>query len=307
MLEDLFSRLAIMYAIILSGIVMRRLASKRIDAPAKMLSRLLISILVPLVIFSSTVQFSITLMDSRLILLSSSVFLFSSILAYVFMRMLRLRGGAVGPFVLNSINANELYLPLPIVYALYSTTGMAYSTLFLLIFNMATALYFIPLYSYYSDVPREKGAFLKSVFLFPPFVASIIGLALLGLGFTMPTPLVQPMSYISQATTYLALLFVGINIRLEGNNWLSKPILGVAGIRLILSPLIIFGLLKLLNLSELWGAILIIHAGMPPAVNNILFTDYFNLDRKLTATIVAETTVLTLATLPMLIFLGGIL
>ena len=296
-------KLGIMYALILVGIVIRRRV-KGIDGFTKVISKLLINVLVPVVIFSSTMQFSITLIDVRIILFSCSIFFFSSVLAYVFLRILRLKGDAVGPFVLNSVNANQLYLPLPIIFALYGSVGLAYSTLFLFIFNVATTFYFIPLYSYYSSERRKKGTFLLRFLLFPPFIASVLGLISLSLSYTFPQQVVQPASYIGQLTTYLALLFVGLNIKLERGNWLSRPVLGVSAIRLLILPLLIFGLLKSLGLIEIWGSILIIHAGMPPAVNNIIFTDYYGLDKKLTATIVAETTLFTLLTLPLLIFLG---
>jgi predicted permease len=115
------------------------------------------------------------------------------------------------------------------------------------------------------------------------------------------------MSYVGQVTTYLALLFVGLNVSLEGKRWFSKPILGVATVRLLALPMALFGLMKCLGLKEVWTEVIIIHSGMPPAVNNIILADYFGLDKKLMATIVTETTALALLALPLLICLVEIL
>jgi len=303
MIEELLFKIGIMYALIVAGIIFRHLV-KRIESFLKLFSKLLITFLVPVVIFSSTVQFSIPLLDFRFMFLSSVFYIFSSAFAYLFVKGSRLKGASVGPFILNSINANELYLPLPIIYALYDASGLTYSTLFLLIFNIATSFYFIPLYAYYSAIQKEKSKVLGKVLFFPPFIASLVGFTLLMLGFRFPPPFIQPFSYLSQLTTYLALFFIGVNITLRSARWFSRIVLGVAVIRLLLVPLSTFILLKVLGLKEMWSTILIIHAGMPPAINNIIFANHFDLNTQLTAKIVAETTVLALITLPMLIFLG---
>lgn len=304
--EDLLLRLGIIYGLILVGVVLKR-SVKDVDALTRMLSALLVNLLFPIVVFISITQFTEAIRDLRISLFSASIYLFSSVLAYVVLRMLGQRGKAVGPFVLASILLNGFYLPFPIVYALYGVEGTSYSTIHLLIANVVTAFYVYPLYSYYSSVNQKRSKLVRKVLLFPPFVASILGFLCLGLGFTFPKWLVQPGSYFGQLTTYLALIFVGLNISLEGKNWFSKPTIAVAIIRLLALPLIIFGLMKSLGLKEVWSMAIIIYAGMPPAINNIILADHFGLDKKLMATIVTVATVLTLLTLPMLIYLGGCL
>jgi predicted permease len=302
-IDDLSSRLLIMYSLIVAGIAIR-LLFRHIDGLVKVLSSLLNYVMVPAVVFFSTVQFIAALIDLKIILFSASIFFFSSIVAYTFLKVLRLKPTEAGPFILNSLNPNEIYLALPIVYALYGSVGLGYSTVFLMVYNILGAFYFIPLYAYYANMSLDRGIIITGLLLFPPFISQILGLIFLGLGLTLPQLAVQPAAYISQATTYLALVFIGLNLKLKGNTWLSKPVLTVSAIRLIIIPLIMFGLLRYASLNEVWCAIIIIHAGMPPAVNNIIYTFHYNLDIKLTATIVAESTFLTLFTLPIIMFLG---
>lgn len=297
-------RLGIIYALILTGVSLKLLI-KSVDALTRTLSILLINFLLPVAVFASITQLGEVIYDPIISIFSVSIFPLSSVVAYLFLRTLKQKGRLVGPFILASANPNAFLLPFPIIYALHETEGLPYSTLFLLIANIATVFYIYPLCSYYSSRDRRKSmTLIKRILLFPPFVTSVLGFVFLGFGITFPQRLVQPASYFGQLTTYLSLLFVGLNISLEGSSWFSKPVLGVATVRLLASPLIIFGLIKSLGLKEVWSEVILIHSGMPPAVMNIILADHFGLGKKLMATIVTEVTALTLLTLPLLIYLG---
>lgn len=259
----------------------------------------------PVVIFTSIAQFSEAFSDYRIILFSLLIFFLSSIVAFLFFKTLKKGGRVVGPYILASVNPNGFYLPFPIVYALHSVEGLSYSTVYLLTANIVNAFYIYPLYSHFSGSNQREGTPLtKRILLFPPFIASILGFAFLSSGFSLPQQLSQPASQIGQLTTYLALLYVGLNVNLEVDDWFSRPVLGVAVVRLLVMPLVIFGLMRTLGLREVWSAVIIIHSGMPPAVANIILADHFGLDKKLMATIVTEATAVTLLTLPLLIYLG---
>lgn len=301
--EDLFLRLGIIYGLILIGLALKR-SVRDVNALTRTLSVLLVNLLFPMVVFISITQFTEAIRDFRISLFSVSIYLLSSVLAYIVLRVLGQRGKAVGPFILASILPNGFYLPFPIAYALHGVEGTSYSTIHLLIASIVTAFYVYPLYSYYSSVSQKRVKLIRRVLLFPPFMASVLGFLCLSLGFTFPEWFAQPGSYFGQLTTYLALIFVGLNIDLEGDNWFSKPTLAVVVLRLLALPLIMFGLMKYLGLKEVWSMVIIIYAGMPPAVNNIILADHFGLNKKLMATIVTVTTVLTLLTLPLLIYLG---
>ncbi len=304
LIGPLLLRLGIIYALILIGVALRRLIPS-VDRLTKMLSLLLVNLLMPVVILSSIIRFSEAFSDYRIALFSASIFFLSFVLAYFLFGTFKGKGIDVGPYILASINPNGFYLPFPIVYALFDVEGLSYSTVYLLIASVANAFWVYPLYSLYSSKNRsEETSLAKRILLFPPFIASIFGFILLSLGFTLPEQFMQPASYFGQFVTYLALIFVGLNITAGTESWLSKPIFGVVAVRLLLLPLTIFGLMGSLGLKEGWSAVIIIHAGMPPAVNNIILADHFGLDKKLMAKIVTETTALTLLTLPLLIILG---
>lgn len=147
--------LGIIYALILTGMVLKLLI-KGVDALTRTLSILLINFLLPVVVFTSITQFNEAVGDLRIFTFSASIFLLSSVVAYLFLRLLKHRGRTVGPFILASVNPNGLYLPFPIVYALHSAEGLSYSTLFLLTANIATVFYVYPLYSYYSSSEQRK-------------------------------------------------------------------------------------------------------------------------------------------------------
>jgi len=303
MIGDLFLRLGIIYALILIGVILKR-STELAKVLTKAISIFLIYFSLPVVIFTSIAQFSEAFSDLRILIFSASIFFISSIVAYILFRILKERGTDSAPFVLTSINPNGFYLPFPIVYALYDMKGLTYSSVYLLTANIINASYIYPLYSYYSNSDKRKSvALTRKILLFPPFLASILGFVFLGLGLPFPEQLTQPISYFGQFTTYVALLFVGLSTGILREGWFSKSTLGVVSIRLVMVPLMLFGLMKFLGLREIWSQVIIIHSGMPPAVNNIILADHFNLDRKRVAAIVTEATALSLLTLPLLLYL----
>lgn len=304
MIDNLFLRLGIIYALILTGVVFKRLI-KEVDSLIKNISFLLSNLLMPVAVFTSITQFSEAFNDFRIPLFSVFIFFLSFIVAFFVFKIIKRKGGSVGPFILASVNPNGFFLPFPIVLALYNVEGISYSTVYFFIANFVNAFCIYPLYSYYSNIYQKKGfSFIRSILFFPPFIASVLGFVFLSSGFLLPERLVQPAFYFGRLTTYLALLFVGLNINLEVKDWFSRPIFGVGIVRLLLSPLLVYSLIKFLGFKEVWSQVIIIHSGMPPAVNNIILADYFGLDRKLMAKIVTELTALTLLTLPLLIYLG---
>ena len=68
-----------------------------------------------------------------------------------------------------------------------------------------------------------------------------------------------------------------------------------------------FGLIKAFNFNSVWSKVILIQAGMPPAINNIILADHFGLDKKLIANLVTETTALALVTIPILTYFAEIL
>ena len=84
-----------------------------------------------------------------------------------------------------------------------------------------------------------------------------------------------------------------------------KISIGCGECQVLIVPLVLFGLMQYLGLIGVWGSVILIHSGMPPAVNNIILADHFRLDKKLMAKIVTEVTALSLLTLPLLLYLGN--
>jgi predicted permease len=301
--ENLFWRLGTIYALILLGSVLKKFV-KGIDSLTNVISSTLINFFVPIVVFSSITQLGQNIGDQRLAFFSVLIFILSSVLAYFFSRFLS-GPHVVGPFVLSIINLNSIYLPFPIVHAVYGNEGLLYSTFFFFIANIFTVFYVYPLYSYYSLLEKKSGAVIKKVLFFPPFLASIGGFLFLGFGVVLPNAFTLFTDFLSQLTTYIALLFVGLNISLKWKGWLSKSTVGVMAIRLLIVPLIIFFCLKFLRYDEVWSKVIIIFSGMPPAVNNIIFAHHFGLNEQFMAKIVAEVTTAALLLLPFLLTLGN--
>jgi len=72
-------------------------------------------------------------------------------------------------------------------------------------------------------------------------------------------------------------------------------------LRLLISPLLAFGLARLLGLSDLSMRVVVLEASMPTAVNMVLYSLEFDARPGFVAGVVVVTTVLSLATLALLL------
>lgn len=140
---------------------------------------------------------------------------------------------------------------------------------------------------------------------FPPFLAIILTLVLLGLNIQFPADVALILSYNSPLTTYLALVSVGLGVGVRFSLWDIRTALNVIVIRQLIIPLIIFPFILISTLSQVPIQVLILESLMPPAVLTVVYASGFNLDVEIAATTVTVGTLLLLPLIPALPFILG--
>ncbi|MCR4404191.1 MAG: AEC family transporter [Candidatus Acetothermia bacterium] len=151
--------------------------------------------------------------------------------------------------------------------------------------------------------PRAFAQVLKTPLLY----AVAAGMALRQSGLWLPEYLVRPLSMLSQAAIPVLMILLGLQLsqvrlgrqlKLRGVGWATA-------LRLLGAPLLSWPLLALLRIDGLLGRVLLIEASTPAAVNSLLLAIEYGRDPELVSSIVLLTTVLSSATLPVILMLSG--
>ena len=137
----------------------------------------------------------------------------------------------------------------------------------------------------------------------PPIWAFVLGICTQQLGLTY-RPLVNATWFIGQATIPVTLFVLGMTIPWR-NLVPRSEILSAAGVKLLATPLIVWGAASVLfpAMGEAQYAS-VVEACTPPMVTALLLADRFRLDAAATALLIGWATILFWLTLPLVMALG---
>lgn len=154
-----------------------------------------------------------------------------------------------------------------------------------------------------SSSSRSIRAAAAQVMHVPAVYAALAGLAVNFLQLTPPTEILRPIELLGEAAVPTMLVVLGLQLarmtHIENINLVS---IGV-GLRLVLSPLVAFGLVLLLGLQAPASTAVIMQASMPVAVMTIVYSTEFGLDDQYASSTVVASTLLSPITLSILILL----
>jgi hypothetical protein len=212
-----------------------------------------------------------------------------------------------GTTVLNSTFLNSMFLPFPLIYALYGDISFAVliSIPIMIVHNTLGVL----LASYFG---RGKGGFsvILDALKFPPLIAFVIGVLLRPFSGSITSSLIfGPVENLGLLAVYLSLIFVGMHLPISKN---SLKIFNNRGTgltvlnRMLISPLIGVLLILGFGLGGLLARTLLIMSLMPPASTNMIIAARFSLDRKATSQSIFLLSFLSLAVV-LALGLAGIL
>jgi len=148
---------------------------------------------------------------------------------------------------------------------------------------------------------------VKAVFSLPSIYAMAAALFLRGTGLALPEGIAKGFSMIAQAYSPVVLIALGAQMLSVKSAKLSAASLrtfwaGMA-LRMLASPLIAWGLLTLLGIEGILKAVLIVEASMPVAINSVILAERFDAAPKTVSTGILWSTLISFATLPVLIAL----
>lgn len=298
----ILNTVTVMFLLIMLGYVIMRFGGVQ-ENFVQFVSFLLINVAAPAIIivffqisYSSDMLHKIWLMTGYSFLIHFTLMALSGIVYY---RMPQARRSVMS---FAAVFPNIVFMGFPIFEALFGPIGIFYVSIFLLPHNLI-------LWTYGQSIFLPKMGFktLKQV-LNPPFVAVIIGLIFFVLQFELPVPVYNSMDMLGRMTTPLAMILAGCKMAQSSLKEVLTDLGALLGslIRLILTPLITYGLLMLIGADPLLAKICIMVETMPVAALGVVQAEKLGGDSVLMSRCMAMSTILSLVTIPIaaLLLLG---
>lgn len=264
------------------------------------LTRVGFYVLTPAVVFTSIVNSTLTRDDMTLIAehAASHMLLMGLIGAALFSLRLFREQRTVLSLGAMFYNAGNYGFPLMLLAFGDWAVGVIAIVLLVQTFLMFT----VGLFALIGGEVGVRGAVSRFLKL-PVLYALLLGSVMRAFDLSLPPQLGMPVERISDAFIALALITLGAQLaRVELAGELPS-ISAITVVRLIVSPLLAAALVLLLGIPQDMGAVLVLGAGLPAAVNIFIMAREFDSEAEFASQMVFWTTVLSAITIPIVLYI----
>ena len=223
-----------------------------------------------------------------------------------------------GALAFTATYPNALLYPFPIILAILGEDAIFYAAIFVFLAMVIRNTFGIFMGSWYTptgqgsedEAPVVKfklTALIRSMFKFPPFLAVIAGFILHSLIGPEAIGNFPGLDIAKPIALYGSLLLVGVSFRdlsdLNPQNLFSRSTYRVSVTRFLVAPILALIPIILFQLESLVALPLLIQSMAPPAVSNIIYGTFFDLNESLMSTIITIVTLIALIVLPVELFI----
>lgn len=280
----------------------------------KSISSLITKVALPASIFVSVLKYltrdSLAELSGSLIYPAISVII-GYLIAYLLVKLLKIRPGRRGIFMNAVVNANTIFIGLPLNIALFGEKSLPYFLVYYIINTVSTwafGVFLIQNDDPTRDKSSEKRKFNWKKLLPPPLIGFIVGLIFLLFNIPVPSFIDATLGYVGSIVTPLSLIYIGIvlyDAGLSSIRFERDTILALVG-RFILSPVLL--ILTILigthsfgaDLPKLLSQTLIVQSATPMLAVLPILANESNGDVKYATNLVVSSTVLFIIVVPIL-------
>ena len=278
------------------------------------LSRLIMNVALPASIFVSVMKY-LTL--DKLISLSGGLlytfvaFIMGYIVAYIAVILFKVRPGRRGTMINTFVNANTIFIGLPLNVALFGDQALPYFLIYYITNTIST--WTLGVYLMTSDSKsgqsKETTKFDWKKLLPAPLVGFLVALLFLILRIPIPDFATNTLTYVGNIVTPLSLIYIGIVLAKAGLNTIAfdkDTIVTLVG-RFILAPLIMLLVLKFFsqNMATVEFKTFMIQSATPALAVLPILANQGKGDVEFSTNVVTLSTVLFIVVIPILQTLLG--
>ena len=268
------------------------------DLDMQTLARVNIYALLPALVLNSLAQTTLALGSALAIV---ATFLLNTALLYLLAvglgRRLALSLDEQQSLIATTLFANVGNMGLPFILFALGEAGLERAVVYLVGSSVMIA-------SVFPIVLKGAGvrAGISFTLRLPVFWAAMVGIGLQAASGVVPVPLERGIAILGQGAIPLALLTLGVQLARTQLVFGPYELLG-SGVRLVVSPLLAYGLGTGLGLQGLDRQVVVLQAAMPVAVNSLIWVTELGGDRVRVARTIVLSTFLSVFTLPVVLWL----
>lgn len=272
------------------------------------ISKLIMNIALPASIFVSVMEY---LTVDRLIKLSSGLVyvalatILGYIIAYILVKALKIRAGRRGTFINTFVNANTIFIGLPLNIALFGDKATEYFLVYYIINTISTWTLGIYLMTTDSQVQSKTTvSFDWKKLLPPPLIGFLVAIVFLLAKIPVPQVMTKTLTYVGNIVTPLSLIYIGIVLAKAGLasvKFDKDSVYALFG-RFLIAPLLMMIVLKTIgtNLPDLEAQTFMLQSAVSSLAVMPILAHQGSGDVEYAANIVTLSTVLLVVVIPSL-------
>jgi malonate transporter len=196
---------------------------------------------------------------------------------------------------------NTGFVALPILHAIYGQPAVlpaAVATVFVAAVMFPATVVLLESDRHSDGTPSVgSAALVKQILLNPMVLSTLVGLAWTIVGLPIPAPVAAYLNIIAAALTPCALFAIGLGLSVDGLWSNLRASVALAAVKLVIMPLIVYGLCKVTGLDPLYTIAAVVCAAVPTAKTMYVLAHEYKVEEPMVAATVSITTVLSVATL----------
>jgi predicted permease len=202
--------------------------------------------------------------------------------------------------ILTSAVSNNGNMGIPISFFAFGDIGLALGSIYYVVTSFLSNTFGVVIAS--AGQTAVATALGQSVQV-PVLYSAALGLLLNLVQFELPEPLFRAIDLLADAAIPGMLILLGIQLRKAPLTKVPWVILRSTAVRLIAGPILAWLLCLLLSIDGAERNVLILQAGMPTAVMAAVLSTEYDTEPELVATVILVSTLLSMATLSVLLWL----
>ena len=196
---------------------------------------------------------------------------------------------------------NTGFVALPVLEAIYGPRAVlpaAIATVFVAVVMFPLAVILLELGQRDVDGARTPPMVtVRHIVLNPMVISTLIGMLLSALGLRMPAPVTTYLNILADALTPCALFAIGLGLSIDGLRATIGRSSLLMVIKLVLMPLIVYGLSVALRLDPLYTIAAVICAAVPTAKTAYILAGEYRCEETMVASTVSLTTLASVISL----------
>ncbi|HEX2985223.1 MAG TPA: AEC family transporter [Caproiciproducens sp.] len=195
------------------------------------------------------------------------------------------------------------FMGLPLVQSVLGDAGVAYASMFMLLYN-----FFVWTHGYSLMSGSRKLNWTK-ILTNPGLAGMVIGFPLFAFSVHLPELVMNPLNSFASMNTPLAMIVIGCYISRVNLKeiFIDAKLYQMAAIRLLIVPAVCFGVMVPFGADKAIVTTALLLSAAPSGANTAMFAAQFGGDAKLASKAVTFTTLASILTLPVIILLTKLL